>query len=73
MPEMFFNSLMAKIYPDRHDGYDTKPLPIGKASMLTVLMFIILFVVGSLMIGGYFSMSKNSDAPIGNDDSRVKP
>lgn len=64
---------MTKIYPDRHGSYDAKPLTIGKASMLTVLVFIILFVVGSLLISGYFSTSRNNDAPIGNEDLRAKP
>ena len=49
---------MTKIYPDRHGSYDAKPLTIGKASMLTVLVFIILFVVGSLLISGYFRQAE---------------
>ena len=73
MPKMFFNHLMPKIYPDRHDSYNDKPLPLGKASMLTVLMFIILFVTGILLTSGYFSTSPDNDAPIGNEETKIKP
>lgn len=72
MREMFFNRLMAKIYPDRYDAYDDKPFPVGEASMLTVLFMIILLFISSLLIGGFFLTDRSGSNPAGNTSREAK-